>query len=117
MKAQQGELDAARLYQNLAALTRDVQMKASFASIATDEGRHAAVLKRYAGTKLKPGNQKAVIVGLIYRLMGPRFTLNMLAKAEFKAAVRYAPWVDRFPELAQVRAEEIEHGNKMRSML
>jgi rubrerythrin len=116
-KAQQGELDAVLLYRSLAELVKTPEEKQVFLKIASDEGKHAAILKRYTGKTLAPSKTKAFIVTTLYRVFGPKLTFGLLQKGEFEAARNYTSLVVAFPRVQEIIEDEIRHGNLVKAML
>ena len=54
LKSQQGELDGVETYKMLAEVVHNEDDVKAFKELAADEGRHAAVFKKYTGEVLKP---------------------------------------------------------------
>jgi rubrerythrin len=117
MKAQQGELDAVILYRKLAENVKDANLKKTFLKIATDEGKHASILRKYTNEILKPKNTKALVVISIYKVLGLRFTMKVLGKGELNAAKEYFPLVKKFPNIQEIINDEELHGELMKNML
>ena len=80
LKAQQGELDAVLMYNALADKVRDAQDAETFRRLAAEEGRHAAVFRNLTGRTLRPKKTLAVLVPVLYRLIG-RKRLYILCSA------------------------------------
>jgi rubrerythrin len=116
MKAQQGELDAVILYRKLAELIDEDKNKALFLKIASDEGKHAGILRKYTGENLEPKNLKLLIVSGIYKVFGIKIMLKMLSKGEFKAAKNYSSLVKKFPNIQEIIKDENLHGELMRDI-
>ena len=113
LHAQQGELDAVLLYQSISSLVNRDELKSVLLDVAADEGRHALVLKEYTGAKLVASQRKARQVGFLYRFLGHRATMKILAKGENKAAEGYRLLIDQFPRLSSIMLEEMEHANRL----
>ncbi|AWV80317.1 MULTISPECIES: ferritin family protein [Clostridium] len=116
MKAQQGELDAVIVYKKLSSILKEEEYKKTFLSIAADEGKHAAILKKYTEEKLIPKKLKANFVYIIYSIFGLKFTLGILEKGEFKAAEAYLPLQDKFKAIKEILDDEKRHGELMNNM-
>jgi len=116
IKAQQGELDAVILYRTLAELIHEVENKALFLKIASDEGKHASILRKYTGENLEPKNLKSVIVTNIYKVFGIKIMLKILARGEFKAANKYSSLALKFPDIQEIIKDENLHGKSMQDM-
>ena len=117
IKSQQGELDAVILYRKLSEITKKVENKKTFLKIAADEGKHAVILKKYTGENLKAKNLKAIIINILYKVCGAKFTLKMIGKGEFKAAKDYLSLAEKFPNIKEIIKDENLHGELMVSML
>ena len=116
IKAQQGELDAVILYRKLAELTSETKNKALFLKIASDEGKHAGILRKYTGENLESKNLKSLIVTGIYGIFGIKIMLKILAKGEFEAAKKYSSLATKFPDIQVIIKDENLHGELMRDM-
>lgn len=117
MKAQQGEIDAVILYRKLADLVKDTECSKKLFKIAADEGKHAAILRRYTGQVLKANERKSLAVVIMYKLFGLNFVLKVLSRGEFKSAKEYSLLVEDFPNIKEIVEDEALHGELMRSML
>ena len=109
IKAQQGELDAVLLYQSLAKMAKNPNVKEKFTQIAADEGKHAAILRSYTGEKLTPKNTKALLVSFIYRTLGHSFTCKLLSQGEMKSLPSYQTLVVEFPRIKEIMEDELRH--------
>lgn len=87
------------------------EVAAILRSMAADEGRHASVIKELSGLTLKPRKTLARVVPALLGLIGPRKTFEIIAKSEYAAFDNYAPWVDKYPTIASVQADERKHGD------
>jgi rubrerythrin len=109
VKSQQGELDAVVLYRKLAKLVND-EHKSVFLRIASDEGRHASILKQYTKKNLKPKEFKSIAIILMYKIVGLKITLNIISKGEIKASQKYETLVNDFPKIKEIILDEKRHG-------
>ena len=109
IKSQQGELDAVILYRKLANIIKNEEYKEKFLKVASDEGKHASILKEYTNEILKPKSLKANIVAMIYRVLGAKYTMNMLAKGELKSVGPYSELVKDFPRIQEIIDDELRH--------
>lgn len=116
IRAQQGELDAVILYRKLAELINETKNKAIFLKIASDEGKHAGILRKYTGENLEPKNLKSLMVTGIYKVFGIKIMLKILATGEFKAAKKYSLLVKKFPDIQEIIKDENLHGKLMQDM-
>jgi len=117
ISAQQGEDDAVYMYQKLAEVVRDEADRDAFLRLAGDEQRHSDVCKAYTGMTLKPNPTKAIVVPMMYRVLGKKKTYGIIAKAEYEAAEKYKHIVGIFPELETVMSDEVHHGDAVLGLL
>ena len=113
ISSQQGELDAVPLYVNLAKKfeKKNPEVAQILRSMAADEGRHASVFKKLSGVVLKPKKLLATAVPILMNVIGKKNTFKLIAKSEYSAFDNYAPWIDVYPEVASVQADERKHGD------
>lgn len=117
IKAQQGELNAVLVYRRLAEAMKDLKIKKVLLRIAADEGKHAGILRQYTGATLKARKSTALVVMMIYRVLGLKFTLNTLEKGELKAVKGYALLVEDFPKINKIMTDEAIHAELIKSMV
>ena len=110
LKMQQAELDAVPMYKSLSELVKEPKLKETFLLLAKDEGKHAAIIKKLTGEVLMPKTTNTKVIGFMYRIFGLKAVLKMISKGEFLAAEKYITWVEKFPELEEVRLDEFRHG-------
>ncbi|MBQ9485707.1 MAG: rubrerythrin [Clostridia bacterium] len=113
ISSQQGELDAVPLYVNLAKKfeKKNPEVAQILRSMAADEGRHASVFKKLSGVVLKPKKLLATAVPILMNVIGKKNTFKLIAISEYSAFDNYAPWIDVYPEIASVQADERKHGD------
>ena len=117
LKAQQGELDAVLMYNALAQVAEDSKDAETFRQLAADEGRHASVFKELSGQVLRAKRTKAILLPMLYKLVGKKRLYPLIAKGEYDAVKSYEPLVSRFPEVKSVQDDEQRHGDTMLSLL
>ncbi|BBF43709.1 nodulin 21-related protein [Lachnospiraceae bacterium KM106-2] len=117
LKAQQGEMDAVLLYQKLARLTKDEHAKEQFLQIASDEGKHASIIKGYTGKIIRPKSLKSNLVGTLYKVLGHNKTLKILASGEMKSIAGYAKLVERYPKIKEIMDDEERHAKIAMSLM
>ena len=113
-KSQQGELDAVPMYNALAKKFEDKNPEVAeiLKCMAADEGRHASVFKSISGdASLRPKMLQTKAVPVLMNLIGKKKMFKIIAGQEYKAFDTYAPWVEKFPEIASVQADEKRHGD------
>lgn len=116
LKAQRGELDAVWMYKRLAKKAKDTKDKDAFARLANDEGRHADVFFKRTGKKLRANPAKAILIPLLYKIIGKDKLYPIIAKAEYKAADKYKHIIADFPEVEEVMSDEVKHGDAVKGL-
>ena len=117
LKSQQGELDAVLMYNALAVVVKNPKDAVTFKKLAAEEGRHAAVFYHLTRIKLRPQNTKAVLLPLLYKILGRKRLYPLIAKGEYAAVRTYSPLVRKYPEVNSVRRDEKRHGDTVMSLL
>jgi pimeloyl-ACP methyl ester carboxylesterase len=115
--AQQGELDAAFMYEKLAEAVDDPEDRKAFERLAADEARHADVFFRYTGQTLKANPAKAILIPAMYKTVGREKLYPIIAKAEYDAADKYKNIIADFPEVEEVMNDEVHHGDAVMGLL
>ncbi|MCR5090071.1 MAG: rubrerythrin [Oscillospiraceae bacterium] len=117
LRAQQGELDAVKMYNALARTVKDPRDAETFRRLAAEEGHHAAVFKALTGQLLKAKNTKAILLPILYRVLGRKRLYPIIAKGEYDAADTYRPVAESFPEVESVKKDEQRHGDTVLALL
>ena len=117
LAAQQGELDAVLMYNALARVAKDPADANTFRTLAAEEGGHAAVFKELTQQMLKPKRTKAILLPLLYRILGKKRVYPMIAKGEYDAVKKYEPVVAQFPQVESVKNDEKRHGDTVLALL
>ena len=115
--SQQGELNAVLMYQRLAKVVKTEKERDAFLQLAKEEGRHASVFHAYTKEVLKPKKTMAVIMPLLYRILGKKRLYKMIAKGEYDAAVGYEHLIADFPDVESVKNDEKRHGDIVSGLL
>jgi len=115
--AQQGEIDAAYMYEKLAEVVTDAKDKDAFVRLAGDEARHADVFIRYTGQTLRVNPAKAIFIPAMYKAVGKEKLYPIIAKAEYDAADKYMNIIADFPEVEAVMNDEVHHGDAVMGLL
>lgn len=115
--SQQGEMDAMLMYQKLAKVVKDQKDADTFVQLAAEEGGHASVFHELTGEVLKPKKTKSIVVPLMYKICGKKFTYNIIAKNEYDAAKKYEPVVKDFPQVESVKNDEVRHGDTVKALI
>ena len=117
LRSQQGELDAVKMYIALAKVVKDSKDAETFRQLAAEEGRHAAVFKAMTNQVLKPKNTKAIVIPLLYRIIGKKKLYPIIAGKEYEAEKKYASVAARFPEVEEIKSDERRHGDTVQALL
>lgn len=117
LKAQQGELDAVLMYNALAAKVKDKQDAETFRRLAAEEGHHASVFKTLTNQTLKPKRALAILLPVLYRIIGKKRLYPLIAKGEYAAVDTYAPVAENYPEIESVKNDEKRHGDTVIGLL
>ena len=117
LRSQQGETNAVLMYKRLAQVVKTERERETFLQLAREEGRHASVFHAYTKQVLKPQKTMAVVLPLLYRLLGKKWLYRLIAKGEYDAAVAYEHLIADFPEVESVKNDERRHGDIVSSLL
>lgn len=117
LKSQQGELDAVLMYQALAEVVKDTKDADTFRKLAAEEGHHAAVFHGLTNENLKPKKTLAILMPILYKIIGKKRLYPLIVKGEYAAAENYAPVVEKFPVIESVRKDETRHGDTVAGLL
>ena len=117
IKAQQGEVDAVKMYERLAVKVSEPRDQEAFRRLASDEARHADVFSRYTGRDLKANPAKSIFVPMMYKILGREKAYNIIAKGEYDAADKYKKIIVDFPEVEKVMNDETIHGDAVKGLL
>ena len=111
IRSQQGELNAVLMYQRLAEIVKTDKEREAFLQLAKEEGQHASVFHTYTKELLKPKKTMAIIMPLLYRILGKKRLYKLIAKGEYDAAVGYEHLIADFPDVESVKNDEKRHGD------
>ena len=117
LRSQQGETNAVLMYKRLAQVVKTERERETFLQLAREEGRHASVFHAYTKQSLRPQKTMAVVLPLLYRLLGKKRLYRMIAKGEYDAAVGYEHLIADFPEVESVKNDEKRHGDIVSALL
>ena len=117
LKAQQGELDAVLRYKAWAKKVKRTKDAETFNRLAQEEGHHAAVFKNLTNRVLKPKKTMAIVLPLLYSIIGRKLLYGLIAKGEYAAVEKYQAVVEKFPEIESVKNDEKRHGDMVMALL
>ena len=111
--SQQGELNAVPMYLNLSKKfeKKNPQVAEILKEMAADEGKHAAVFRKLSGEVLKPKMLQAKAVPILMNLLGKKLVFKIIAKLEYNTYDSYGKWVEKYPGILKVQADEKKHGD------
>lgn len=114
--AQQAELNAVLMYKKFAGLTKDEELKKIFLEAAADEGKHAAILKKYTDKTLKAQKFQADFLGVLFRIMPKKIMFVLISKGEYSGGDSYKPHVSQYPEFEEMMNDEYRHGDTFKKL-
>ena len=83
---------------------KDPEDREIFLQLAGEEGHHAAVFHMLTKKCLKPKRTKAIVLPMMYRILGKKRLYPLIAQGEYAAERDYASVSERFPEVESVQA-------------
>jgi hypothetical protein len=90
---------------------------ASFTVYTVNNNKNTFVFKAMTGEVLKPKSTKAVLLPLLYRVIGRKKLYPMIAKGEYDAEKKYSSAAARFSEVESVKSDEHRHGDMVMALL
>ena len=69
------------------------------------------------GEVLQPKNTKAIVIPILYRVIGKKKLYPIIAGKEYDAEKKYESVAARFPEVESVKADERRHGDTVLKLL
>ena len=116
-KAQQGELDAVYMYNKLSKKVKLDKDKELFKQLAMEEGRHAQVFHNITKIVLRPKKLLGNFVSMVYLIVGRKILYKIISNSEYGASKNYEAFIDKYPEVEQVKNDENRHGDLVKSLL
>lgn len=117
LKSQQGELDGVLMYKALADAVAEERDAEAFRQLAAEEGHHTAVFHGLTHRTLKAKKTMAILLSVLYRVIGKKRLYPLIAQGEYAALETYKPIAERFPEVESVRQDEKRHGDIVMALL
>ena len=113
LSSQQGELNAVPMYLNLSKKfeKKNPQVAEILKEMAADEGKHASVFRKLSNEVLKPKMFLAKVVPVLMNILGKKNTFKIIAKLEYNTYDSYGGWLEKYPEILAVQADEKKHGD------
>lgn len=116
-KLQQEELNGAKVYQKIAAMTKDEKERETLLSISREEYRHAEIFAKYSGYTLKPSPFLVAFYSAAARLLGYTFVIKLMERREDSGIAIYRNEINRIPEMRDILEQEEIHEQKLLDIL
>lgn len=117
LKAQESEMETVVIYKYLAERAKDPEMKATFLKMASDEGKHAGILRKYSGKTVERKEKPALRFRIMTRIFGLKMVIRMMLTSEQKNAEAYAPVAKANPVMRDILKDERRHCQLLEQML
>jgi len=117
LAAQQGELDAVYLYNQLSKKVKLQKDKDVFKQLAREEGGHAQVFHKLTNVVLKPKKTLGNLVSILRLFVTRKFLYKTIANSEYGASKNYEKFLAEFPEIDSVKNDESRHGDIVLALL
>lgn len=117
LKAQESEMETVVIYKYLAERAKDPEMKNTFLKMASDEGKHAGILRKYSGKTVERKDKPAFRFRLMTRIFGLKMVIRMMLTSEQKNAEAYAPVAKANPVMRDILNDERRHCKLLQQML
>ncbi len=114
---QKNELTEYHIYKELAKICTDPKNKITLHEIAEQELEHYEFWKGITGRDMQATQTKVHRHILLAKIFGLSFSLRLLEKNERKAEQFYASVSQQYPEALRIKAEELEHEQKLIKLL
>ncbi|MGL4293123.1 MAG: ferritin family protein [Bacteroidales bacterium] len=109
LKAQESEMETVVIYRYLAERAKDPEHKNIFLKMASDEGKHAGILRKYSGKTVERKEKPAFRFRLMTRIFGVKMVVRMMLTSEQKNAEAYAPVAKANPAMREILKDERRH--------
>lgn len=117
LKAQESEMETVVIYKYLAERAKDPEMKNAFLKMASDEGKHAGILRKYSGKTVTRKEKPALRFRIMTRVFGLKMVIRMMLTSEQKNAEAYAPVAKANPIMRDILNDERRHCKILQQML
>ena len=117
LKAQEGKMETVVIYRYLADRMKDPEAKAELMKMASDEGKHAGIMRRYSGKTVERKPKPAFRFRLLCRLFGVRMMLRKMLTSEQKNAEAFAPAAKANPIMRDMLKDERRHVKILEDMI
>ena len=116
-KQQINEITEHHIYSMLADNCGDLKNKSVLQEIADQELQHYNFWKSITKKEAEPNQYKIKKHILLKRIFGLSFSLRIMEMGEKEAKRFYAPLKNKYPNIKKIEQEEIEHEQKLISLL
>ena len=116
-RMQQNELDESYIYREISKFAKGDENKKTLIHLANEEEMHYNIWKKYTSVELKPNKKKILKYKMIAKIFGFTFAVKLMEKNEEVAQIEYEIVAKELEEAIQIRAQEIEHEEKLLAML
>lgn len=117
LKNQKDEITSFHIYEALASKQKDAGNAKLLRTIAADEKKHYALLKKYSNVEVRPSKIKIFWYLLLAQTLGLTFSLKLLEKGEENATAAYNALIADFPELKQALEDEENHEQELLGLI
>jgi VIT1/CCC1 family predicted Fe2+/Mn2+ transporter len=114
---QQAEITEHRIYQKIAASTRDPHNRETLTRIAAQEYEHYLIWKKYTGRDIAPNVPRVWFYYLLARLLGLTFAIKLMEGVEKRAQHIYREIGTIIPEVNEIVAREEAHERELIGLL
>lgn len=114
---QQNEINEYYIYKRLAKRIKDSNNASVLDRIGEEEKLHYETLKKYTQKEISPNWLKIRWYYYISRIFGITFGIKLMEKGEEKAQHAYARYVNDFPEVTGILADEDKHEHELIALL
>jgi rubrerythrin len=117
LKAQEGKMETVVIYRYLADRMKDAEGKAELMKMASDEGKHAGIMRRYSGKTVERKPKPAFRFRALTRIFGVRMMLRMMLTSEQKNADAFAPAAKANPIMRDILKDERRHCQVLEALI
>ena len=114
---QKQEINAVKMYRELATRFDDEYMQETFFDLAASEGKHAAMCKARTQIIVRPKSAMKNAVVFMLKACGKKATLKTIARVEKFASKIYRKIEVIFPEFSSVAEDEMSHSIILRELV
>lgn len=111
------EITEYHIYNELAKLSKNEHNKDILEEIAKQELSHYKYWEKITGKKAHPDQKRIKKYVWLARILGLSFALRLMEMGEKDAGKFYAGLRDKYPDIEKIEREEIEHEQKLISLL